>query len=189
MNFRFLSFLLLLPLLTGGCTNVPNGVLKIHVEYEKQAGHASNQWAVWIEDSEGYIVKTLFVTQFTADGGYIPRPTCVPLWVSKAQPDNLSQEAIDAFSDATPSSGVQTYSWDLTDSDGNRVGAGAYTLMVEATLYGGGRVIFQTPVTIGKKEWSLSSLEPQYTSEDETNRGMIRSVSVEYLLVSNKELQ
>jgi len=190
MNIRFLSLLLLLPLLTVGCKKnttptVLNGVLNIYVDYEKQPGHGSNQWAVWIEDSEGAVVKTLFVTRFTADGGYIPRPACTPVWVSKAQPDSLSQEAMDAFSGATPLSGLQPYSWDLTGADGNKVAAGTYTLMVEATLYGASEVIYKTPLAIGFKEWTLD-IEPFYTSDDETNRDMIRSVYVEYLLINDK---
>jgi len=189
MYIRFLSFLSLLSflLLLGGCKkettpSVLNGVLNIHIDYEKQPGHGSNQWAIWIEDSEGDIVKTLFVTRFTADGGYIPRPSCMPLWVSKAQPDSLQQEGIDAFSGATPASGIQTCLWDLTDADGNTVDAGTYILMIEATLYGNSEVIYKTPVAIGFTEWTLHP-EPFYTSDDETNKNMIRSVEVEYLLV------
>ena len=189
MNIRFLSFLLLLPLLTSGCKkntipsvpDVLNGVLNIHVDYEKQPGPGSNQWAVWIEDSEENMVKTLFVTRFTADGGYIPRPSCMPLWVNKAQPDSLQQETIDAFTGATPASGLQSYLWDLTDADGTTVDAGTYILMIEATLYGTSEVIYKTPVSIGFKEWTLD-LEPFYTSDDEKNKDMIRSVAVEYIL-------
>ena len=187
MHIRFLSFLLLFLLVISGCKKstteefVPNGVVNIYVDYEKQPGPGSNQWAVWIEDSERSLVKTLFVTRFTADGGYIPRPSCTPFWVLKAQPDHLSQEAVDAFTGATPLSGIQTYSWDLTDADGNPAGAGDYVLMVEATLYGDNEVIYETPITIGPKKWTLHP-EPVYTSEDETNKNMIRSVTIEYLL-------
>ena len=189
MQIRFLFLLLLFPLIMGGCKRntmetIPNGVLNIYVDYERQPGPGSNQWAVWIEDSVGTLVKTLFVTRFIADGGYIPRP-CTPLWVSKANPESLSQEAIDAFAGATPLSGMQTYVLDLTGADGNPVGAGTYTVRVEATIYGANEVIYQTPVTIKcKKGWQISP-EPFYTSGDETNRGMIRSVGVEYLLIDN----
>jgi hypothetical protein len=186
MNIRFLSFFLLLPLLMGGCKKSPAGYalkakLSITVDYEKQEGPGSNQWAIWVEDSDGELVKTLFVTRFTAEGGYVPRPACTPLWVSKALPAELPQEAIDAFSGATPLTGLQTYVWDLTDASGQPVGEGLYTLMIEATLYGDSEVVFMTPVTIGDKEWSISP-EPIRTSEDETNAQMIRSVNVSYLI-------
>ncbi|MDR2037847.1 MAG: DUF2271 domain-containing protein [Bacteroidales bacterium] len=54
--------------------NNGNGVLEITVSYVRQSGHGSNQYAVWIEDSVGKLVKTLYVTQFTAKGGYVRRP-------------------------------------------------------------------------------------------------------------------
>jgi hypothetical protein len=184
MNIRFLSFLLLLPLLTGGCkkraaSDVPNAELSVVVDYEKQEGPGSNQWAVWVENSEGMLVKTLFVTRFTAEGGYVPRPACTPLWVSKALPGDLPQEAIDAFSGATPASGLQTYVWDLTGADGQPVGEGLYTLIIEATLYGESEVIYMTPVRVGDREWTMVP-DPVYTSSDETNKQMIRSVNVAY---------
>jgi hypothetical protein len=186
MNIRFLSFLFLLPLLMSGCkksamSHALNAELNIQIDYEKQEGPGSNQWAIWVENSEGTLVKTLFVTRFTADGGYVPRPNCTPLWVNKALPDDLPQESIDAFSGATPLTGLQTYVWDLTDSTGQTVEEGLYTLMIEATLYGDSEAIYMIPVTIGDKEWTLLSPEPAYTSEDETNRQMIRSVNVAYL--------
>ncbi|MDR2805062.1 MAG: DUF2271 domain-containing protein [Dysgonamonadaceae bacterium] len=190
MNIRFLSFLLLFPLLMGGCkksaapSTASGAVLNILVDYEKQPGPGGNQWAVWVEDSAERIVKTLYVTRFTADGGYVPRPACTPLWVKKALPGDLSQEAIDAFSGATPSSGLQTYEWNITD-DGNRpLENGAYTLMVEATLYGESEVIYKTPVTVGNQEWTID-LEPFYTSADTINKNMIRSVRAEYRLGSH----
>jgi hypothetical protein len=190
MKIKVLFLLVLLPLLTISCNkskeaaiSTSKAVLKINVDYEKQAGPGSNQWAVWIEDSKGNLVKTLFVTRFTADGGYIPRPACTPLWVGKANPDNLSQETMDAFSGATPLSGLQTYVWDITDTDGNTVAHGTYTLVVEATLFGESEVIYKAPVKIGDKEISFP-VEPSYTSEDTKNKDMIRSVSAEYLIVT-----
>jgi hypothetical protein len=184
MNIRIFSFLLLLPLLMGGCKKSAagyalNAELNVTIDYEKQGGPGSNQWAIWLEDSEGALVKTLFVTRFTAEGGYEPRPACTPLWVSKAMPKDLPKEAIDAFSGATPASGEHKYVWDLTDSAGQPVGEGHYTLMVEATLYGDSEAIYMTPVEIGNEDWSFAP-EAAYTLKDATNKGMIRAVNVSY---------
>ena len=179
-----ISFLFILSLLMFGCNSnqkQENTILEIKVDYEKQPGHASNQYAAWIENEEGTLVKTLFVTSYTAEGGYKPRPACVPLWVKKANPENLTIEEVDAFSGATPQSGLQTYIWDLTDNNGAPVSKGAYTIIVEGTLYGDSEVIFKTPVTIGGKENSFNT-EMSFTSEDEKNKGMIKSVTVEYIV-------
>ena len=152
--------------------------MRISVDYEKQPGHGSNQYAIWVEDAEGTLVKTLFVTSFTADGGYVPRPACTPIWVNKANPANLSVEEVDAISGATPQSGLQTYTWDLTDNNDTPVSNGTYIVIVEGTLYGDSEVIFKTPVTIGGKEKSFNT-EMSFTSEDEKNKGMIKSVKIE----------
>lgn len=187
MRTRFLFLLFILPLLTGGCKEsrtkkfIANSEINICFDYERQPGPGGNQWAIWVEDSEQNIVKTLFVTRFTATGGYVPRPSCTPLWVKKAQPADLSQETIDAYTGATPPSGLQTCVWDLTGADGETVSAGTYVIMLEATLLNDSEAIYKIPVTVGNKHWSVAP-EPFFTSEDATNKQMIRSVSVAYLL-------
>ena len=65
--------------------------LEVSFDYQRQAGPGSNQYAVWIENEKGDVVKTLFVTSYTTKGrarggeqpkrGYIVRPACVPTWV------------------------------------------------------------------------------------------------------------
>ena len=191
MRTRFLFLLLLFPLITGGCKKsitekfIRNSEINICFEYERQSGPGSNQWAIWVEDSENNLVNTLFVTRFTASGGYIPRPSCTPLWVKKAKPEDLSQETIDAFTGATPQSGLQTCLWDLTGADGEKVSAGTYFIMLEATLLNDSEVIYKIPVTVGNKHWTLNP-EPFFTSEEEKNKHMIRSVAVEYLFSKEK---
>lgn len=170
-----------------GCskgTDFMNGkaVLKINVDYEKQPGHGSNQWAVWVEDEAGYLVKTIFVTAFTADGGYTFRPNSLPLWVSKANPADHQGEEIDAYSGATPQSGVHTYTWDITDAEGNPVENGKYRFVVEATLFGDSEVIYKADFNVENKASSLVA-QPEFTSEDEKNKGMIRGVTAEFVLV------
>ena len=38
--------------------------LEVSFNYQKQAGPGSNQYAVWIENEKGELVKTLFVTSY-----------------------------------------------------------------------------------------------------------------------------
>lgn len=60
-----------------------SGKVEIKFNYEKRAGIASNQFAVWIEDEDGNFIKTLYVTRFTGNGGYKKRPDALPLWSKK----------------------------------------------------------------------------------------------------------
>ena len=87
-------------------SNKANAV-ELSFNYQKQSGAGSNQWAVWIENSEGKVVRTLTVTSFTSKGrggrrGYTFRPTCVPTWVKNAKAEEMSDDQIDAVTGATP---------------------------------------------------------------------------------------
>lgn len=157
-----------------------NPKLEIKISYEHQSGRGSNQYAVWIENSGGEVVKTLFVTKFTADGGYSYRQNCVPLWLSKAKPSEHSKEEIDAYTGATPSTGIHTYMWDFTDSQGNRVKDGEYYFFVEGTLINTSTVIFKGSFNKNTKEQLIES-KPEFNSEDITNKGMLKSVTARYI--------
>ncbi|MBP5364998.1 MAG: DUF2271 domain-containing protein [Bacteroidales bacterium] len=120
--------------------------LEVSFDYTKQQGPGSNQYGVWIENAKGDVVKTLFITSFTSKGanrgghqtdrGYRFRPTCVQTWVSHAKADELTDSQIDGFTGATPKeSGKQTFVWDFTDNDGNKVADGKYKVFIEATYF------------------------------------------------------
>ena len=165
------------------CSQDSNGKVEIIVSYERQGGRGSNQFAIWIEDSNEKLVKTLYVTNFTADGGYNKRPGCTPLWVEKANAKELTKEQIDAFSGATPLTGKQIYNWDLTDTQGKKMPAGEYIYMVQGTLYGESQVLFKGKITIGgKKELNVEAF-PEFSSDDVMNRDMIKSVKAKYILL------
>lgn len=50
------------------------GSVEVSFHYARQKGFSSNQFAVWVEDSGGRFVKTLYATGFTASGGYKKKP-------------------------------------------------------------------------------------------------------------------
>ncbi|NCC00169.1 MAG: DUF2271 domain-containing protein [Clostridia bacterium] len=141
---------------------------------------ASNQYAVWIEDTEGALVKTLYVTNFTANGGYTTREDSVPTWVAKAGPATMSADEIDAVSGATPQAGNVTYTWDGTDLDGNKVPDGIYTFYLEGTLYWSSRVLASGRVTLGGEDQAVIPVTSEFSSADATNRDMLTNVSASY---------
>ncbi len=160
-----------------------SGILEITVDYKRQDGRGSNQYAVWVEDAVGNLVKTLYVTQFTADGGYKKRPDCTPLWVTKAQAPSLSKEQIDAFSGATPQTGLQVYTWDGTDQQGQEVAPGSYTFVVEATYLGSHIVVFKGEFDRDHAEITLTP-EAEFNSDESQNRDMIQGVTARYIPAS-----
>ena len=167
------------------------GDLEISFNYDKKPGAGSNQYAVWIENAQGEVVKTLFVTQFTSKGrsrggakaerGYTFRPTCMPTWVKHVDAENLSDEQMDAFTGATPaSSGVQTFIWDFTDQSGKPVPAGEYRFYVEATYNGPSIVTYTGIVSSGQKAGDLE-FKTEYVEESEDRKDMISDVRVRIL--------
>ena len=127
--------------------------LEISFDYQRQAGPGSNQYAVWIENEKGDVVKTLFVTSYTTKGrarggeqpkrGYIVRPACVPTWVKTVKADEKTDQQLDAVTGATPQAGgTQTFTWDFTDEQGKTVPQGNYKVIVEATLFFDSDIIY-----------------------------------------------
>ena len=174
----FLASLMVLPIAAKS--------VELSFNYQKQSGAGSNQWAVWIENSEGKVIRTLYVSQFTTKGramggqpgrrGYTFRPTCVPTWVKNAGAEQMTDEQIDAVTGATPSqSGVQTYTWDFKDADGKEVPAGDYKIYLEATLYFNSIILYSGSFSTKDKAGEIA-LTSTLTEEDESHKNMITEV-------------
>ena len=163
----------------------PAESLELSFNYTRQEGPGSNQYAAWVENSEGQVVRTLYVTSFTAKGraregeelvrGYIKRPACVPTWVSRANADSISDEEMDAITGATPSSGIQTFVWDFTDQEGNTVADGSYKVFLEATLFNASTILYSGEFRKGAAPCEIA-LESAITVEDESHAGMVADV-------------
>ena len=146
--------------------------LEISFRFQR-GGIASSQYAIWIEDETGRLVRTLYATSFTAEGGYEYREDALPIWVSKAKPQTLSSTQIDAITGATPRNGVLSYQWDGTDNNGNRVSPGKYTFFIEGTLYWKSRVIYAGELDWGGSGQDSIPLKVRYFNPSKTNESMI----------------
>ena len=153
--------------------------------YNHKDGPGSNQYAVWVEDSSGKLVKTLFVTSFTTKGrsrdgeplvrGYVKRPTCVPTWVEKSNAKEMSDLELDGVTGATPASGHRTYSWDFKDASGNLVAAGKYRICVEATLFNKSSIIYYGDFSVPASKGRIP-MTYKYTELDEVHKDMISDI-------------
>ena len=155
-------------------------VTEISFTFERQRGFSTNQFAVWIEDSRGGLVKTLFATKFTAGGGWSKRPESVPLWVEKSGLASMNKKDIDAFSGATPRNGALSYRWDGRDKNGNPASPGEYKIFLEATLRSENRVLYSAPFTLGSRSPSEAEIKPGYFGSGSAERNMIGNVRVTY---------
>ena len=160
--------------------------LEVSFNYQRQAGPGSNQYAVWIENEQGEVVKTLFVTSFTTKGrtrggeqpmhGYIKRPACVPTWVKAAKANVLTDQQLDAVTGATPqASGTQTFTWNFTDQQGKVVQKGTYKVFVEATLFNASTITYSGSFSTQDKAGDVT-LTSQLTEPDEKHKDMVTEV-------------
>ena len=160
--------------------------LEVSFNYQRQAGPGSNQYAVWIENEKGEVVKTLFVTSFTTKGrtrgnerpmrGYIKRPACVPAWVKAAKANDLTDQQLDAVTGATPqASGTQTFIWDFKDQQGKAVQKGTYKVFVEATLFNASTITYSGTFSTQDKAGNVT-LTSQLTTPDEKHKDMVTDV-------------
>ncbi len=162
--------------------------LEITFNYQCQQGPGSNQYAVWIENEKGQVVKTLFVTSFTAKGrtrgnekpmrGYIKRPACVPTWVKAAKANELSDRQLDAFTGATPqTSGTQVFTWNFTDQEGKAVKNGIYKVFVEATLFNASTITYSGSFST-QDNAGIVKLRSELTEPNEKHKDMVTDVKV-----------
>ena len=153
--------------------------IEITFTYQRGTTIASNQLAVWIEDEEGTMVKTLLVTDFTAGRrGYRNRTMSLPVWVASADPESMTNQEIDVLSAATPRPGELVYVWDFTNETGEKVSEGIYTIHVEGTFYWESDVLYSAVIDTAQLAEEIA-VEMERTAPDtHENENMISEVTV-----------
>jgi hypothetical protein len=90
----------------------------------------SRQTAIWLEKPDGSFVKTLFVSEYMAYGGYLVPGIC-PDWVSVSDWKNVDQEEFDAVTGATPQEGSVEMEIKIPE---DQLPDGEYLLLMEIHL-------------------------------------------------------
>jgi len=152
------------------------GLVSITFDLERIGGISSNQYAVWIEDSNGNYIKTLSATEFAAKKGFIKRTNTLPTWVKISNWLDSSETVVDSVSTATPGSGAVTVLWDGKDSQGQRVPAGTYVYKIEGNIFAANRVLWTGTIAIGKQSnSSVATAEYIPNKELATEKGLFIS--------------
>lgn len=151
---------------------------ELSFSFTRQSGFSTNQFAIWIEDSSGNYIKTLYATHFTAAGGWQKRETSIPTWVKQSGIAGMTKPQIDALSASTPKTGKLEYYWDGSDRNGIDLPPGAYVICLEGTLRQENQVLYRGPIQLGQGP-AASELTPQYTGTPPgSERDMISSVTL-----------
>jgi len=175
-----LLFVVILTALVLASAAAQQTAIELSFTFTRQGGAASNQFAAWIEDTEGKYIKTLYVTKWTANGGYSKRPATIPMWVKKSDPSKMTKAQVDAVSGATPQTGTLTCTWDGTDIKGAALPNGNYVLVLEGTLRWENQVYYRVPITLGKGAMT-PKIDVEYTGDITAEKSMIKDVKVRVL--------
>jgi hypothetical protein len=181
-------FISILSVLILACTNAQQrtsqsglpAAAEVSFSFTRLGGSASNQFAVWVEDSQGQYIKTLYATRYTAAGGWKRRETSIPVWVRKSGLSNLTNAQTNALTGATPRTGALTYTWDGTDSGGTAVPEGDYFLILEGTLRWENQVLYRAPIRFGRGA-AVAEVSVEYTGDAGVDRNMIADVKARTL--------
>ena len=161
--------------------------IEISFSYQRASTMASNQMAVWVENAEGAVVKTLLVTDFTAGRrGYRNRDMSLPTWVAAADPESMTDQEIDALSGATPHQGELTYIWDFTDSLGEKVPEGIYTIHVEGTFYWESDVLYTAVIDTANLSDEITIGMERTAPDTHENENMIAEVTIKAVQETNR---
>ena len=153
--------------------------IEITFTYQRGTTIASNQLAVWVEDEEGAVVKTLLVTDFTAGRrGYRNRTMSLPVWVASADPESMTNQEIDVLSAATPRPGELVYVWDFTNEAGEKVSEGIYTIHVEGTFYWESDVLYSAVIDTAQVAEEIAVKMERTAPDTHENENMISEVTV-----------
>jgi hypothetical protein len=132
---------------------------------------------------DGNYIQTLYATRWTANGGYRNRPDSIAIWVEKSDLASMPRSEVDAVSGATPRAGSLSYSWDLTDKNGNAVAPGEYRFFVEGTLRWRNYVLYSGVIKIGENPSTVvADAEFVYASSD--RQAALTSESTENNMIS-----
>jgi len=162
-----------------GKNSIKAGTLTISFDLYRINKIASNQIAVWVEDSKGNYIDTIYVSKFTAAGGYAKRETSLPEWVKKSQVKKLTTKEIDAITGPTKQAGKITLSWNCLDKQGNKLGAGKYVCRIEGNIFWANIIMFNGEFEIGNNEF-VSEPAPIYIGDDAKKDKLIENVKIIY---------
>ncbi len=130
----------------------PKVVISFWLGYQDQL---PPQTAVWVEDSQGRFVRTLYVSGFAGWVG--KRQVTLPQW------GKASDFQADAATGASIDYGKHTFIWDLKDGSGKIMKKGRYTIKVEVqhwpSIHHG---LASAQIEVGKKGKSTVVHQPPF---------------------------
>ena len=155
--------------------------VEISFDYNRaDRDYANNQFAVWIEDLDGNLVKTLFVTRFTATKCWKSRKETLPTWKEKANISTLKKDVFDTISGATPKAQQLVFTWKENSSDGSSIPSGEYRYFVECNYYWEDTVLYRGTIIVGNNT-DTSKAVTHFSTENAKDYALIENVAAKFI--------
>ncbi len=153
-----------------------NDSVMITFDFNRIKTRGSNQFAVWVADSDGKFIKTLYVTSFTGSGGYKKRPASISKWSNIYSETNL-----DAVTMATPASKSKIeIMWNYEDSNGNHLPKNEkYEIFIEGTSSPGNDVLYKA--TIDPNDKRKVKVNISYKGQEAEKSNMIENLKIDVI--------
>jgi len=127
---KFIVFIFTLSIFITGCGGNKNKV-KLSFQLNKiEAFTSSDQLVIWLEKPDSTFVKTLFISDYLAYGGFALTTICTD-WSGRAAWKNITKEEFDAVTAATPIHGNVEFDFEIQKE---KVPDGEYNLFIEVHL-------------------------------------------------------
>lgn len=128
----------------------------------------------------GSLVRTLFVTKFTATKGWEIRQETLPTWKKKANISVLKKEEVDGITGATPKAQRLIFIWEEKSGDNTFLPSGEYNYFVECNYFWEDTVLYAGRIRVGNKK-DMSRAVARYSTESAKNYNIIENVAAKFI--------
>jgi hypothetical protein len=133
--------------------------------------------AMWLEDTKGVLLKTLYVSQELSANEYKMGNVC-PDWVKKAQWDKAPKADVDAVTAPTPNVGSEAKVFDLAEYG---VAPGVYQFRFQMHVGETHNVLYRGTVTVGAADEVVKLEMTQGPGKLLSTDTYVKDVQVRYL--------
>jgi hypothetical protein len=153
LDFKGKILLIVVFCLFSGFTNVGSKKLEVTFQLNQMENFVpSNQLVIWLEKPDGSFVKTLFISEYLAYGGYNLPEICSD-WTTKANWEAVTSEEFDAVTSATPPIGNVKMK---LKCPATLVPDGKYNLFIEVHLADEYNELYSGEIIVSKKKYQTS---------------------------------
>ena len=163
---------------SGFAAEPAEGTLEITYAFAGAEGiEPSYQIAIWLEKENGEFVKTLFISEYLAYGGFND-PTICPAWTTIAGWDKATEAEYDAVSKPTPPIGSHTLKINCKERG---IEPGTYVYAAQVHIVESFNISYRGKIALGEEATDDNAIASYTPGKHEKADKVIHSVSAKYI--------